>query len=217
VGVDAGLSAHWAVVATGVDLDRFRPTPDRAGARRLLGLTDVPIAVCVGRLSEAKGQDTLAACWPQVRARVPDAELVLVGDGEMREKVEAVAGEGVHVLGHRDDVTDWYAAADVVVVPSRWDALSLSLVEAAASGCCLVATDVPGAREVLGGEAAGIVPAGDPARLAEAIAQRLADRELAAVEGAAHRVRAIEHFDRRQMFDRLAELTNEVIDERATR
>jgi glycosyltransferase involved in cell wall biosynthesis len=103
----------------------------------------------------------------------------------------------------------------VVVVPSRWDALSLSLVEAAASGRCVVATDVPGAREILGdSERGAIVPNGDGDRLVAAVVRRLADPELAASEGNALGAWAREQLDRRRTFDRIAAIVEELVSAR---
>ncbi|MDQ1706270.1 MAG: hypothetical protein QOF18_2636 [Frankiaceae bacterium] len=215
VGRQAGVTAPWSVVHTGVDLRRFAPVSQagRSAVRARLGRPDdEPLAVCVGRLSVAKGQDALAAAWPRVRSRVAAATLALVGDGELRPTVEAAAGEGVLLVGERSDVADWYAAADVVVVPSRWDALSLSLLEAAASGCCIVATDAPGAREVLGsGEGGNIVPLADDEALAQAVADRLLRPDQAGAEGAANRRRAEAQFDRGQAYDEMAALVLEVV------
>jgi glycosyltransferase involved in cell wall biosynthesis len=218
LGVQAGLAPAWEVVPTGVDLARFRPAgrDRRDAARAAVAAPAGPLAVCVGRLSEAKGQDVLTRLWPQVRTRAPGAQLALVGDGELRPLVSSLAGEGVHLLGARSDVSEWYAAADVVVVPSRWDALSLSLAEAAASGCCVVATDAPGAREVLGdgGERGAVVPLGDDAALVTAIAQRLTDPALAAREAAALGAWARQHLDRTRTYDALAALVERLVAER---
>ena len=215
VGRAAGLNARWAVVRTGVDLDRFRTLDGelRRAARRRLGLGDGPLAVCVGRLSEAKGQDLLVAAWPKVVAALPTATLALVGDGELKPRIEALPLDGVVLAGTRADVPDWYAAADLVVVPSRWDALSLSLIEAAVTGCSIVATDAPGAAEVLG-DSDALVPRGDQAALVAAVVRRLADPAAAAAEGAALAELARPRFDRRRAYGEMAALVEQVLSER---
>ncbi len=100
----------------------------------------------------------LLEAWPAVRARVPGARLVLVGDGPTEPELRAAAGEGVDLVGPRKDVPDWLAAADVVVAPSRWEGMALTLLEAMATGRSVVATEVAGAGEALGDEAGRIVP-----------------------------------------------------------
>nr|WP_244170514.1 glycosyltransferase [Amycolatopsis tolypomycina] len=82
-GRAAGVTAEAEVVCNGVDTTRFIPG-DRTAARRRLGLPEhAPIAVCLGRLAEFKGQDQLLSAWPEVLRRIPGAQLVLAGDGPM--------------------------------------------------------------------------------------------------------------------------------------
>lgn len=187
LGAAAGIRLRTAVVPNGVDLTVWLPrdAEDRADARRRLALPDNPMAVCVGRLSRQKGQHDLLAAWPDVRATVPDAELVLVGDGPDRAELErrAGAGEGVRFMGSRSDVDDWLAAANVVVVPSRWEGMALVPLEAMASARSIVATNVTGIVESVPEAAGAIVPPGERGALAEAIALRLAHPDEADAEG----------------------------------
>jgi glycosyltransferase involved in cell wall biosynthesis len=168
-GEVAGVRARrWDVVPNGVDLSRWQPS-SRREARARLGLPDGPLVVCVGRLSRQKGQDVLLGAW----ADVPGATLVLVGDGPLRDTLAAAAPSSVLLVGRRDDVADWYAAADVVALPSRWEGLSLAVLEALACGRPVVATDVTGMRDVLG--PASLVPPDDAAALAAALRATLDD------------------------------------------
>ncbi|MCE7000468.1 glycosyltransferase [Saccharothrix sp. S26] len=207
-GRAAGVRGPAEVVCNGVDIDRFRPD-DRAAARRRLGLPDVPTAVCVGRLVPYKGQDQLLAAWPSVRAQVPDARLVLVGDGPMAQRWR---GEDDSVLwwGHDDAVADFYAAADVVVLPSRSEGMALVPLEAMACGRSVVAFDVSGVRQSVG-EAGAVLAAGDVEGLAEAVAVRLADPSAADLEGAHGRRRVELLFDRRQVADQIATLVDKLL------
>ncbi|XVS67058.1 glycosyltransferase [Actinosynnema sp. CA-299493] len=205
-----GVRGEAEVVCNGVDLDRFRPG-DRVRARRRLGLPDVPTAVCVGRLVTYKGQDQLLAAWPAVRAQVPGARLVLVGDGPMGEKWRAACDdESVWWWGHDDAVADFYAAADVVVMPSRAEGMALVPLEAMACGRSVVAFDVSGVRQSVG-EAGAVLAAGDVAGLAEAVAVRLADPSAADLEGAHGRRRVELLFDRRQVVDQVAMLVDKLL------
>ncbi|MCC8247766.1 glycosyltransferase [Saccharothrix luteola] len=210
VGRAAGVRGPAEVVCNGVDVQRFRPG-DRAAARRRLGLPDVPTAVCVGRLVPYKGQDQLLAAWPAVREQVPDALLVLVGDGPMAERWRAACEDGsVWWWGHDDSVADFYAAADVVVLPSRAEGMALVPLEAMACGRSVVAFDVSGVRQSVG-EAGAVLSAGDVEGLAEAVAVRLADPSAADLEGAHGRRRVELLFDRRQVADQIATLVDKLL------
>jgi glycosyltransferase involved in cell wall biosynthesis len=191
-GEEAGIRARWDVVPNGVDVRTLTAASDgdRAAARRRLDLEDGPLVVCLGRICRAKGQDLLVRAWPDVLARVPQARLVFVGGGSQDGALQGRHADGVTFVGERDDVPNWLAAADVVAAPSRWEGMSFAMLETMASARSLVITDVPGARDALGDEAAGIVPTGDLQALADAVAERLLDPALAAEEGAAARTRA---------------------------
>jgi glycosyltransferase involved in cell wall biosynthesis len=217
-GGRAGIRARWRVIYNGVDVERFAHAgeEERRTARARLGLSDAPLAVCVGRLSRQKGQDVLLDAWPAVNRRVPDAGLVLVGSGEDREALEARAVPGVTFAGERGDVPDWLAAADVVVNSSRWEGMSLAIVEAMARGRSIVATDVAGSREAVGEEAGAIVRPEDPAALAAEIARRLADPVLRKAEGRAARARAVEAHDVRRTTAQVADLYAELVGEATT-
>ncbi|MFE6056105.1 glycosyltransferase [Kitasatospora sp. NPDC056446] len=153
-GVAAGLAADWAVVPNGVDVRHYAPA-DRRAARIALGLDlDAPLAVCVGRLCRQKGQDVLLAAWPEVLRRVPQARLALVGGGPDGQRVaELVRGTAeparIRLVGDVADPRPWLAAADLVVLPSRWEGMALAPLEAMAAARPVLLTDVPGARECL--------------------------------------------------------------------
>jgi glycosyltransferase involved in cell wall biosynthesis len=135
------------------------------------------LVVCVGRLSRQKGQDLLLAAWPAVAAEVPDARLALVGGGPDEGDLRAVAPAGVSFVGVSAEVPSWLAAADVIALPSRWEGMSLSMLEAMAAGRSIVSADVPGAREALGA-GAGVVPVEDVRALSQALLRRLTDASL---------------------------------------
>jgi len=113
---------------------------------------------------------------------------VVAGDGPMAAQVTADAAARqapLRLLGRRDDVADLLAAAEVVVVPSRWEGQPLIVQEALLAGAAIVATDAGGTAAVAG-DGAVLVPPGDPAAMAEAITGLLADPErTAALRGRA--------------------------------
>ncbi|KUL23482.1 glycosyltransferase [Actinoplanes awajinensis] len=211
-GRTAGVRGRYTVVRNGVDLDRFRPadTADRVAARRRLRVpTDSPLAVCPGRLTRQKGQDVLLAAWPAVRDRCPSAHLVLVGDGDLAGRLRARATGGVTFAGAVDDVRDWLVAADVVALPSRWEGLSLVLLEAMALGRSVVVSDIPGLGEALGPGAGDRVAPEDTQALAAALSTRLLHRPVCDAEGAAA-ARHAARFDVRDTYEQLAARTEEV-------
>jgi glycosyltransferase involved in cell wall biosynthesis len=217
-GERAGIRARWRVIYNGVDVERLAEAggEERRAARARLGLSGAPLAVCIGRLSRQKGQDVLLDAWPAVRARVPEAQLALVGSGEDREVLEARSVPGVAFTGERDDVPDWLAAADVVVNSSRWEGMSLAIVEAMARGRSVVATDVAGSREAVGDEAGAIVRPEDPAALAAELARRLGDPALRDAEGRAARARAVQAHDVRRTTAQVAGLYTELVGDPTT-
>jgi glycosyltransferase involved in cell wall biosynthesis len=126
--------------------------------------------VCVGRLCRQKGQDVLLEAWSQIAK--PDRTLTLIGGGPELEPLRARwAGPDIRFEGETDRRTalDWMAAADIVVLPSRWEGLALVPLESLAVGTPVVATEVNGACEVLTSEVGSVVAVDDPAQLAAAV------------------------------------------------
>lgn len=201
-----GLNGHYSIIRNGVDLTWFEPADreSRMCARATAGVgQDVPLVVCVGRVTRQKGQDVLVRAWPAIRAASPQAELVIVGDGDLLPDLRRLETPGVRFVAGVRDVRPWYAAADVVVLPSRWEGLSLTAMEALASGRPVVASDIDGLAEVVGPDVGALVPPGDPAALAEEIGHRLRDGLLLAQESATAARRAGD-FDLRDTLQRLA-------------
>jgi glycosyltransferase involved in cell wall biosynthesis len=172
---------------------------------------DAPLAVCVGRLDVQKNQGVLLDLWPRVRAAVPDAQLALIGDGPHWAEHTSRGVAGVRLVGHVEDVRAWYAAASVVVQPSRWEGMSLSVLEARACGRSVVATDVGGMREAIQPGTGAVVAFGDCAALADALIARLDDQGRADAEGAAARRDAERRFDIRVAAARVATIYGELL------
>ena len=168
---------------------------DLADRARALGATDVrvspvaapalvatgvdpglghPLVLAVGRLHPQKGYDTLIAALPLLG----DAVVAVAGDGPLAAPLRKAAPQ-VRWLGRRDDVADLLAAADVVVLPSVWEARSLTAQEALRAGRPLVASAVGGLPELVRGGAV-LVPAGDPVALGTAVRRLLDDPAAAA-------------------------------------
>jgi glycosyltransferase involved in cell wall biosynthesis len=164
------------------------PTRSSTAVRAELGLDDErPLVVAVGRLHPQKGYDTLLLAAARWAGELPTPPLVVIaGDGPLHDSLATTIRDErlpVTLLGRRDDVADLLAAADVCVLPSQWEARSLTAQEALRSGTALVATRTGGLPELLG-DAAELVPVGDAAALGEAVVRVLTDD--------AHRARLIE-------------------------
>ena len=206
-----GIRCQTVVVPNGVDLADFPPAgaEERAVARHALGLPAGPLAVCVGRLSGQKGQHRLLDAWPGVVAAVQDAGLVLVGDGPDEESLRARASAlpGVRLVGARTDIATWLAAADVVVVPSRYEGMPLVPLEAMASARSLVATRIPGIEEGVALGCGALVERDDVGQLAEEIVRRLQNPRLADTEGRRGHEHVSAHHDALRSARRVAQLS----------
>ncbi|HEX5132894.1 MAG TPA: glycosyltransferase [Candidatus Krumholzibacteria bacterium] len=172
--------ARLHVVPNGIDTQRFAPA-DRGAARRELGRDENrTLVACVSRLSPEKGIDVLLGAWPLL-ART-DIDLVLLGDGPERRRLEALAAslgisERVHFAGATPHavIPRWLAASDVAVLPSRMEGYPNAVVEALACGRPVVASRVGGVPEIIGGDELGVlVPPGDAAELAAGLNAALA-------------------------------------------
>lgn len=158
-----------------------------------LGAAGRQVALAAGRLTGQKGFDTLLAAAVHWRDRQPQPLLVVAGDGPLAGELAGLARElGVtaRFLGDCDDVPALLAAADVFVLPSRWEGQPLILQEALRAARPIVAADVGGVSYLTGPDAALLVPPEDPAALAEAVLRVLDDQDLAARLAAAALARA---------------------------
>jgi glycosyltransferase involved in cell wall biosynthesis len=166
-------------IPNGVDVERFRPpsAEARAAARAAEGLDADALAVlCVASLSPIKRHADLVEAFAALHARLPVARLLLAGDGPLggalRQRVATLGlGGVVRFLGVRDDVGRLLGAADLFVLASDSEGMSNAILEAQACGLPTVATRVGGNPQlVVDGETGRLVPARDPAAIADAIA-----------------------------------------------
>ncbi|MCB5180541.1 glycosyltransferase family 4 protein [Streptomyces antimicrobicus] len=160
--------------------------------RAELGALDRPLLIAVGSLVPHRGYGVLLDAARAWRALDPAPLLVIAGEGALRaalaRRIEAEALP-VRLLGRRTDVLDLLAAADVAVLPSRWEARSLLAQEALRAGVALVATKVGGVPELVG-DAAVLVPYGDAEALARAVTSLIADPARRAALARAGRAQA---------------------------
>jgi phosphatidylinositol alpha-1,6-mannosyltransferase len=191
----AAARARMVQLTPGVDDSAFRPGSGGEEVRRRHGLTDRPVVVCVSRMVARKGQDVLVRALPAIRRAVPDAALLLVGDGPHRRTVERLVREH-HlerdvVLAGRvpwEETPAYYDAGDVFAMPTRTrllglepEALGICYLVAGATGLPVVAGDSGGAPDaVLDGENGFVVDGRDVAQVAERCSRLLLDGDLAA-------------------------------------
>ena len=188
-----GSHPRLVQLTPGVDVETFRPDVDGSAVRERYQLGRRPVIVCVSRLVRRKGQDQLIAALPEVRRAVPDAALLLVGDGPYAPRLRAAAREhGVaeHVVFTGGvglaALAAHFAAGDVFAMPCRTrragmdvEGLGIVYLEASASGLPVVAGDSGGAPEaVREGETGYVVGGRDRAALAERLIALLRDEAL---------------------------------------
>ena len=166
------------LIWNGAPLDEFGAgSTDAARAlRRELGLRDVDLVIgIVGRLSAQKDHRTLLDAAARLFPAVPEARLLIVGDGDLlpalRSQAQALGiADRVVFAGHRSDIPTVLAALDVFCIASTYEGTPLALFEAMAAGRAIVSTAVDGCREVLEDGVTGLLaPPADPAALAEAL------------------------------------------------
>lgn len=134
--------------------------------------TNVRVLLCVCRLEPQKGVDVAIRALEEI----PDAHLVVLGEGPQRAELEQLAGDRVHLLGRVPDVAAWLRRADVLVHPARWEGFGLALLEAMLASLPVVATRVSSIPEiVVDGETGLLVPPDDASALAAAVNRVLAD------------------------------------------
>ncbi|HYI15221.1 MAG TPA: glycosyltransferase [Thermomicrobiales bacterium] len=194
-------NASICVIPPGVDLDRFHPH-DAASARQRLGLPDNPLVLFVGRVDPMKGIETLLEGFQHLRSKPwsdSPPRLVFIGGTVERHGKRVTLGDDLlpvakraEELGIRDDIIfrgsepqellpDYYAAATVCAVPSRYESFGLVAVEAMACGLPVVASRAGGLKFTVEEEVSGLlVPVGDAEALGNALDRVIRDRDLRA-------------------------------------
>ena len=193
-----GAAARMTRLAPGVDSGAFHPGAGGAAVRDRLGLAGRPVVVCVSRLVPRKGQDTLIRAWPQVRAAVPDAALLLVGGGpyagQLRRLVSGLGVAGSVIFTGAvpwPELPSYYDAGDVFAMPCRTrrrgldvEGLGIVYLEASATGLPVIGGDSGNAPDAIrDGETGYVVPGRSPAAVAGRLVHLLTDRAGARAMG----------------------------------
>jgi len=193
----------------------------RADTRFSLELDDhVPVVLAAARHEYQKGLDVLLDATALIRRSHPNVMVLLAGrDGNrtaaLRYQATRLGLDGnVRFIGARDDVPDLLVAADVFVLPSRWEGLPGAVIEAIALETPVVATDLPGVREVLGSELlrGTVVPIGDAQALARRISATVEDPAAAASWTTAARARFLRRFTTRRIASEMVDFYARALD-----
>lgn len=203
------------IIPAGVDFKRFETIPSPEPFRDLYNISG-PIVLYAGRLASNKGLTHLVEAIPRVLSEFRDASFVLIGEDEgerrgLERRVEELGiAENVLFCGHINDdgvFKSAFAACDVLVLPSEYEAFGLVLLEAMACEKPCVATRVGGVPEVVEDDGTGLlVEYGDPGALAAAITDLLGDKGRRQAMGRAGRERVKNNFTWSKVVDQLEEV-----------
>jgi glycosyltransferase involved in cell wall biosynthesis len=178
------------LIKNGINFDVFDSEVSKKEGREKLGIdSSVPVVGSVARLHRQKGLPYLFQAAKKIKESMPETAVWIVGGGSLKTKLQELGKrldleDTVHLLGERKDVAQLLSRFDVFVLPSLWEGLPYSLLEAAALAKPVVATDINGVREIVqNGKTGLLVPAKDPEQLAQAIVRLLQEREYAATLG----------------------------------
>lgn len=213
-----GRAGQYAVVPLGFDLERFgRAHETRGGLRRELGIPpDSPVVSTVGRLVPIKDHGLFLEVARLVLGGRPDAVFLVVGDGPLRMGIEESVrklglGKNVFFLGWRSDLERVYADSDLVALTSLNEGTPVSLIEAAASGRAIVATDVGGVSDVVRHGVSGLLSRSrDPREIAAFIIGLLKDRPRAGAMGGEGKRFVRERYDKKRLLADVARLYTEL-------
>lgn len=202
-----GNHAHrFVTILNGIAADETGSGPDRDRVRESLGVAPgEPLALTVGSLTVQKSQDVMLRGMAVALERVPNATLLIAGEGRLRDELLALhaqlgLGERVRFIGARLDVPELMHACDLFVLSSSREGLSVTLLEAMRAGRATLATAIGGNPEAVADGVNGrIVPGGDPAAFGAALADMLGDPLALAAYGAAGERRWRERFTAERM------------------
>ncbi len=205
------------VIPNGIDVDRYPASPLASFDAFGVG-PDRRAVVFIGRLERQKGVVWLIDSADRWLQRLPTHDLLLVGDGPLRTRLERLIrrrglADRVHFTGWRTDAAQILAASDVLVLPSLWEGMPNVVLEAMASGLPVVATSVEGVEELLGPMAdRQTVPCGDSQTLADRIVAFAGNAGAASEVGTTNRQRAAACFSLHRMVDAYQDLWESLVE-----
>jgi len=218
-----GIDPAKFVAAVADDSNRKRV---RKELRNTLNLAEDTILIGnTGRLVATKGNDTLILALDLLRERVPNLSiaLALAGDGEEKERLTALIirlglEDQVRLLGFYQDIPEFLAGIDIFVTPTLTEGLSISLLEAMATRCPIIATDIPANSEVITHQETGLlVSVAAPDEIADAMLRFIREPELASACSANAQQRALDYYTQERMFQETWDLYNNLLTQHENR
>jgi glycosyltransferase involved in cell wall biosynthesis len=167
------------LIPNGVDVTCFTPLAldEKRALRKKLDLPDVPIAIFTGRLASEKRVGDLLAIWPAVRKVHSQALLVIVGTGPLESALREAAVPGVRFVGSTSNVAPYLQTADLFILPSVAEGLSVALLEAMATGLPIIATNVGGIHDLITHSENGwLIPPDNNTALQDAVSNMLGNQ-----------------------------------------
>lgn len=199
------LQKKSVIINNGIDINEFSTINiNKKLSNKMLSV------LCIGRLEEQKNQTVLI----RAVALVNNVELFLVGDGNLREKLQRLTADlnitdRVHFLGNRADVAELIKMSDIYVQPSLWEGFGIATLEAMASGLPIIASNVTGLRDVVA-DAGLLVASDDVQQLANAI-KRLANDEQLRSELSSRGIERAKRFSLMETFNKHLQLYNDLL------
>jgi len=201
-------------IPNGVDTDYFKPLSknEKFPLRSELGLPNSFLVIFTGRLAPEKRLDDLISIWPVIRAKYPDACLLILGTGSEMPRLKKKAGTGIIFKGVVNTVLPYLQAADIFVLPSEREGLSVALLEAMSVGLPVLATNVGGTPDVVTHNDSGwLVPYGEPHQLQDGLDKLLIDSDLRKQLGTRARERVVNEYSLPVVAKRLAGLYQDLV------
>jgi glycosyltransferase involved in cell wall biosynthesis len=221
LALGVGRPGQYTTVPLGFDLAPLVQAAGRRGELRAeLDLGTAPLVGIVARLVPIKAHEVFLDAAVRIRASLPEARFLVVGDGECRSALEARVDalglrDAVRFLGWRADLDRLYADLDVVVLTSRNEGSPVALIEAMAAGVPVVATAVGGVPDVVAHDVSGLLaPMDDAAAVADHTVALLRDRERAAAMGRAGRTRVVATYSADRLVDDIETLYTQLLGRR---
>ena len=210
VALQRYFDAEWRIVPNGVDTSEFRPDVRAPSTVR----DELPVILFLGRFDPRNGLPTLLEAFKRLRARGRRAQLVVVGDGPLRDRYRRQAGRDANITfvgSILEGRPGYYANAAVYACPTTKASFGITLLEAMACGTPIVCSDILGFRDVvMHGREALMVPRGDADALCNALVRLLDDAELRGQLGGTGRLR-VAQYDWRHVTQQVLDVYREVL------
>jgi glycosyltransferase involved in cell wall biosynthesis/folate-dependent phosphoribosylglycinamide formyltransferase PurN len=215
-----GRPDQWMTIPSGVNENRFSDIPAnrKRELRSLLGIpSEKTIVGFIGRLASVKGAHHLLEAIPKIRESAPETHFLFVGDGEERLVLEKRVNElglaeALTFTGYQEDISEFLALVDILVVPSLNEGMGRVIAEGGLAGKPVIASNVGGIPDLVKNNETGIlVSPRSPSEIAQAVIRLVRDPELGRELGANLRRRVQEGFTERQMVEKIHSLYQQLL------